>query len=43
VREFYVNIMYDMSVLWISVYVSFSIFLLDKYAAGEEVGEEDLE
>jgi hypothetical protein len=35
--------MYDMSVLWILVNVSFNIFLLAKYPAGEEVGEEGLE
>jgi hypothetical protein len=35
--------MYVMSVLWIPVNVSFYIFLLDKYPAGEEVGEEGLE
>jgi hypothetical protein len=35
--------MYVMSVLWVPVNVSFKIFFLDKYAAGEEVGDEGLE
>jgi hypothetical protein len=32
-----------MIVLWVHVNVSFYIFLLDKYPAGEEVDEEGLE